>query len=219
MLKTAQVGLGWWGSQVTKVLKGSEKIEIVCGVDPSADVAQRYRDAHGLPVLADFRQVLDDPAVEAVILTIPHRLHEDAVLRAAAAGKQIVSMARALSHDARLIVMDEPSEGLAPTIIEVLIETFQLLEQEGLAILLIEQNLGVATALAERQLVMIGGRIAAETTASALIRLDPAAAEELSEHVEARRQETGIAADHLVLKYDGAPLTPEYILRALAGHA
>jgi len=32
------------------------------------------------------------------------------------------------------------------------------------------------------------------------------------------RQETGIAADHLVLKYDGAPLTPEYILRALAGH-
>ena len=33
------------------------------------------------------------------------------------------------------------------------------------------------------------------------------------------RQETGIAADQLVLKYDGAPLTPEYILRALAGHA
>jgi 2-oxoglutarate ferredoxin oxidoreductase subunit alpha len=32
------------------------------------------------------------------------------------------------------------------------------------------------------------------------------------------RQETGMAADHLVLKYDGAPLTPEYILRALAGH-
>jgi 2-oxoglutarate/2-oxoacid ferredoxin oxidoreductase subunit alpha len=33
------------------------------------------------------------------------------------------------------------------------------------------------------------------------------------------RQETGMTADHLVLKYDGAPLTPEYILRALAGHA
>ncbi|MGH3127517.1 MAG: ABC transporter ATP-binding protein, partial [Gaiellaceae bacterium] len=41
-------------------------------------------------------------------------------------------------------------------------------EEEGLAILLIEQNLGVATSLAERQLVMIGGGIAAETTASAL---------------------------------------------------
>jgi branched-chain amino acid transport system ATP-binding protein len=64
--------------------------------------------------------------------------------------------------------MDEPSEGLAPAVIEGLIETFRLLEAEGLAILLIEQNLGVATALAERQLVMIGGRIAAETTATEL---------------------------------------------------
>jgi branched-chain amino acid transport system ATP-binding protein len=64
--------------------------------------------------------------------------------------------------------MDEPSEGLAPTIIESLIETFRQLEQEGLAILLIEQNLGVATALAERQLVMVAGQIATETTATTL---------------------------------------------------
>jgi branched-chain amino acid transport system ATP-binding protein len=64
-----------------------------------------------------------------------------------------------------LLIMDEPSEGLAPTIIEMLIETFRKLEEEGLRILLIEQNLGVATSLAERQLVMVGGEIAAETTA------------------------------------------------------
>jgi branched-chain amino acid transport system ATP-binding protein len=64
--------------------------------------------------------------------------------------------------------MDEPSEGLAPAIIEHLVETFKTLEQEGLAILLIEQNLGVATALAERQLVMVAGSIFAETTAAAL---------------------------------------------------
>ena len=62
--------------------------------------------------------------------------------------------------------MDEPSEGLAPAIIEMLIETFRKLEQEGLRILLIEQNLGVATSLAERQLVMVGGEIATETTAT-----------------------------------------------------
>ena len=61
--------------------------------------------------------------------------------------------------------MDEPSEGLAPTIIEMLIETFRELEEEGLPMLLIEQNLGVATAIAERQLVMVGGEIATETTA------------------------------------------------------
>jgi predicted dehydrogenase len=89
MLQAAQVGLGWWGSQVTKVLAGSEKIEIVCGVDPAAEIGRKYREAHGLPVYPDFQQVLDDAGIEAVILTIPHRLHEDAVLRAAAAGKQV----------------------------------------------------------------------------------------------------------------------------------
>jgi predicted dehydrogenase len=89
MLRTAQIGLGWWGSQVTKVLKGSEKIEMVCGVDPMPAVAEKYTQAHGLPVHPDYQTVLDDPSIEAVILTIPHRLHEDALLRATAAGKQV----------------------------------------------------------------------------------------------------------------------------------
>jgi branched-chain amino acid transport system ATP-binding protein len=82
--------------------------------------------------------------------------------------QQMLAIGRALVTNPKILVMDEPSEGLAPAVIESLIETFKLLEEEGLAILLIEQNLGVATALAERQLVMIGGRIAAETTASQL---------------------------------------------------
>ena len=50
----------------------------------------------------------------------------------------------------------------------MLVETFRRLEADGLRILLIEQNLGVATSLAERQLVMVGGEIAAETTATQL---------------------------------------------------
>jgi branched-chain amino acid transport system ATP-binding protein len=95
--------------------------------------------------------------------------------------QQMLAIGRALVTNPKILVMDEPSEGLAPTVIEVLIETFQLLEQEGLAILLIEQNLGVATALAERQLVMIGGRIAAETTAT-----------KLSEDPDLQRQYLGV---------------------------
>ncbi len=66
------------------------------------------------------------------------------------------------------LCMDEPSERLAPAIIEMLIETFRKLGEDGLRILLIEQNLGVATSLAERQLIMVGGEIAAETTAQKL---------------------------------------------------
>jgi branched-chain amino acid transport system ATP-binding protein len=64
--------------------------------------------------------------------------------------------------------MDEPSEGLAPAIIESMVETFRELERQGLSLLLIEQNLGVATALADRQLIMVAGTIAAETTAAEL---------------------------------------------------
>jgi branched-chain amino acid transport system ATP-binding protein len=82
--------------------------------------------------------------------------------------QQMLAIGRALVTNPTLLIMDEPSEGLAPAIIEMLIETFQKLEQEGLRILLIEQNLGVATSLAERQLVMMGGEIAVETTASEL---------------------------------------------------
>jgi branched-chain amino acid transport system ATP-binding protein len=82
--------------------------------------------------------------------------------------QQMLAIGRALVTNPRLLVMDEPSEGLAPAIIENLIETFRQLEQDGLAILLIEQNLGVATALADRQLVMVAGQIATETTAAKL---------------------------------------------------
>ena len=82
--------------------------------------------------------------------------------------QQMVAIGRALVTNPRLLVLDEPSEGLAPAIIETMIDTFQQLEQEGLAILLIEQNLGVATALAKRQLIMVAGSIATETTAEAL---------------------------------------------------
>jgi branched-chain amino acid transport system ATP-binding protein len=86
--------------------------------------------------------------------------------------QQMLAIARALLTNPTLLIMDEPSEGLAPAIIEHLVDTFKKLEQEGLAILLIEQNLGVATSLAERQLVMVAGSIYAETTATELSK-DP----------------------------------------------
>src|SRR5918994_1855439 len=88
--------------------------------------------------------------------------------------QQMLAIARALLGNPRLLIMDEPSEGLAPTIVEGLVETCTQLVAEGMGLLLIEQNLGVATALAERQLVMVAGEIATETTAAA-IASDPEA--------------------------------------------
>jgi branched-chain amino acid transport system ATP-binding protein len=86
--------------------------------------------------------------------------------------QQMLSIARALLGNPKLLIMDEPSEGLAPTIVESLVGTCQGLVQEGVGLLLVEQNLGVATSLAERQLIMVGGEIATETTGKALIE-DP----------------------------------------------
>jgi branched-chain amino acid transport system ATP-binding protein len=82
--------------------------------------------------------------------------------------QQMLAIGRALLTNPELLVMDEPSEGLAPTIVEQVIGSCQALVADGMAIMLVEQNLGVATAVAERQLVMVGGRIAAETTANEL---------------------------------------------------
>jgi len=88
--------------------------------------------------------------------------------------QQMLAIARALLTNPRVLVMDEPSEGLAPTIVEGLIQTIKDLAAAGMGLLVVEQNLGVATSLAERQLVMVTGTIAVETTAEELAN-DPAA--------------------------------------------
>jgi branched-chain amino acid transport system ATP-binding protein len=88
--------------------------------------------------------------------------------------QEMLSIGRALLTNPRLLIMDEPSEGLAPTIVEGLIQTIKDLAAAGMGLLVVEQNLGVATSLAERQLVMVAGSIATETTAEALIG-DPVA--------------------------------------------
>jgi branched-chain amino acid transport system ATP-binding protein len=83
--------------------------------------------------------------------------------------QQMLAIGRALLTNPRLLIMDEPSEGLAPTIVEGLIATLhRLSREESMAMLVVEQNLGVATSLADRQLVMVAGRIAADTTSAAL---------------------------------------------------
>jgi branched-chain amino acid transport system ATP-binding protein len=82
--------------------------------------------------------------------------------------QQMLAIGRALLCNPRLLIMDEPSEGLAPTIVEGLVDTCRSLVDEGMSVLLVEQNLGVATSVASRQLVMVAGRVATETTAAAL---------------------------------------------------
>jgi branched-chain amino acid transport system ATP-binding protein len=82
--------------------------------------------------------------------------------------QQMLAIGRALMTDPKLLIMDEPSEGLAPTVVDELVKSLKRLEAEGLRALLVEQNLGVATSLADRLLIMLNGQLATVTTPEAL---------------------------------------------------
>ena len=83
--------------------------------------------------------------------------------------QQMLAVARALLLNGSLVIMDEPSEGLAPTIVDTLIDVVHRLVAEGVAVLVVEQNLRAAVRMADRQLVMVSGHIQAETTAAELM--------------------------------------------------
>jgi branched-chain amino acid transport system ATP-binding protein len=73
--------------------------------------------------------------------------------------QQMLSIARALMLNPSLLLLDEPSEGLAPMIVQEIIEVLKRLKGEGLAVLLVEQNLRAAFAVADRHHVMNKGAI------------------------------------------------------------
>jgi uncharacterized protein (UPF0261 family)/ABC-type branched-subunit amino acid transport system ATPase component len=82
--------------------------------------------------------------------------------------QQMLAIGRALLFNPRLLVMDEPTEGLAPVIVEQVAETLKSLGDDSLSVLLVEQNLGVAIDVADTIAVMVNGRIARTMPATEL---------------------------------------------------
>jgi branched-chain amino acid transport system ATP-binding protein len=79
--------------------------------------------------------------------------------------QQMLAIARILRTGARLLLLDEPTEGLAPVIIQQIGKTIRTLKQQGFTIVLVEQNFRFASTVADRYYVMEHGRMA-ETFAS-----------------------------------------------------
>jgi branched-chain amino acid transport system ATP-binding protein len=84
--------------------------------------------------------------------------------------QQMVAVARALMARPRLLLLDEPSLGLAPTVVDQLFEVIADIHRAGVAVLLVEQNVARALALAARAYVLEEGRIVAEGLPADLLR-------------------------------------------------
>jgi branched-chain amino acid transport system ATP-binding protein len=83
--------------------------------------------------------------------------------------QQMVAIGRALMAGPRLLLLDEPSLGLAPAIVDAVFEVIQALHREGVSVLLVEQNVGKALAVASRAYVLAEGRIVASGTPADLL--------------------------------------------------
>jgi branched-chain amino acid transport system ATP-binding protein len=73
--------------------------------------------------------------------------------------QQMLAIARALVSDPRVILLDEPSQGLAPLVVREVARVIQRLREEGVTVLLVEQNLKLAERVADRMFIMVKGRI------------------------------------------------------------
>jgi branched-chain amino acid transport system ATP-binding protein len=157
------------------------------------DVSRRttsYRIAHGMAIVPENRRlfapmtVLENlemgaylrkegtsEALERVFELFPVLKDRRKQLAGTLSGgeQQMVAMGRALMSEPKLLLMDEPSMGLAPILVERNFEIIQQVHEAGVAVLVVEQNANVSLSIADRGYVLQTGRIVLADTAKALL--------------------------------------------------
>ncbi len=110
-------------------------------------------------------------ALEAVYATFPRLRERRRQLAGSLSGgeQQMVAIGRALMTRPRLLMLDEPSLGLAPRVVEAIFAVFGEINRAGVAVFLVEQNVRAALALADRAYLLEHGRIVGEGQAVALL--------------------------------------------------
>lgn len=150
--KRAQMGIGYvpQGRRVFRSLTVEEHLRIVERKGVAWSIERVYQT---FPRLKERRRNLGD--------------------RLSGGEQQMLAIGRALLLNPRLMVLDEPTEGLAPAIVSDVIDLIELIAGEGIAVLLVEQNMHAALAAVQDVAIMVGGEVVERMTAEALEN-DPA---------------------------------------------
>ncbi len=120
------------------------------------------------------RQALKDGVLEEVFTLFP-RLKErlNKYARTLSGGeRQMLAIARGLVSRPKLLMLDEPSLGLAPKLVDEIYDKIRLLKESGLTVLLVEQNIAYALELADRGYVLENGRVYMEGSCAELAGSD-----------------------------------------------
>lgn len=90
MINAAIIGLGRWGQNLVDSVQGKSRlIRFVAGAVRTPPKVQEYADRQGLRLYDDYRKMLADPAIDAIVLATPHSVHAELVIAAARAGKHV----------------------------------------------------------------------------------------------------------------------------------
>jgi branched-chain amino acid transport system ATP-binding protein len=110
--------------------------------------------------------------MEAVLTRFPRLSERSAQMAGTLSGgeQQMLAIGRALMSAPRILLLDEPSLGLSPLIMQEVLAVIRQLRDQGITIVLVEQNVHNALSVADRAYVLTTGRIVAEDTAAGLLK-------------------------------------------------
>ena len=187
MLRPTQGTITFEGERIDGVPAHKLVERGICHVPEGRHVFPRMTIAENLDMGA-FRFKHPDPADFAMVMELFPRLQERIKQQAGTLSggeQQMLAIGRALMGKPRLLLLDEPSMGLAPMIVETIFGIVRRINASGVTVVLVEQNAAQALGLASRGYVMETGSIVLEGTGAELLSDDRVRAAYLGEELTA----------------------------------